>query len=73
MLEDFDDNLDTSAFLDELDGTSAKKSVSSNVERRFLGMTAVQRFFISILLFGTVCIIGFLSLMVLESINPPFF
>ena len=36
---------------------------------RFLGMTAQQRFFISVMLLFTVCIIGTLAMFVLEKMS----
>lgn len=40
------------------------------VERRFLGMTAAQRFIISLLLFGTVVVMGLTCLLVTGRVWP---
>lgn len=37
--------------------------------RRFLGMTAQQRFLITVMLFFTVCIVGTLAMFVLEKMS----
>lgn len=66
------DNLRESAFYEEeqndLYKEPAAKSVASARRRRsvrFLGMSAQQRFFVSVMFFFTVCLIGTLALFVL--------
>lgn len=39
-------------------------------ERRFLGMTAAQRLVISLLLLGTVAVVGLMFLLVFEKVWP---
>jgi hypothetical protein len=46
---------------------AAKRSRANNA--RFLGMTAQQRFFISVMLMFTVCIIGTLAMFVLGKMS----
>jgi hypothetical protein len=48
--------------------TKAAKSAKSRSSGKFLGMTAVQRFVLSFLLFFIVCLGGLLALVVLERI-----
>jgi hypothetical protein len=41
-------------------------------EKRFLGMTALQRFFIAVMLLMMTCILGTLFLLVFERVALPF-
>ena len=66
------DNLRDSSFYEEeqndLYKESAAKSVAAPRRRsntRFLGMSAQQRFFVSLMLLFTVCLIGTLAMFVL--------
>ena len=66
------DNLRESAFYEEepedLHKESPPKSAAAPRRRsngRFLGMSAQQRFFVSLMLFFTVCLIGTLAMLVL--------
>jgi hypothetical protein len=40
---------------------------------RILGLNAVQRLILSVLLFGMVCVVGTLSLLVFGAVKLPFF
>ncbi len=69
------DNLRDSAFYEEepedlyqepVEKTPAKKRLRNG---RFLGMTAQQRFFISLMFMLTVCIMGFLAMFVLGKMS----
>jgi hypothetical protein len=81
MLDDFDD-LDSAAFLedleDELTAPAAAATAASprrsprRRDRRILGMNAIQRFVISLMLFSSVCLLGFFFLLITEKIYPPF-
>jgi hypothetical protein len=68
MLDDFQDS---ASFLDEIEEDFAPP-LRAAPARRFLGMTPFQRFIISMLLFGSVCIVSVFFLLVMGSINPPF-
>jgi hypothetical protein len=46
-----------------------RRSVSATTNTRFLGMTALQRFLISVMLMFTVCILGTLAMLVLEKMS----
>lgn len=66
------DNLRESAFYEEEPEDPYKESKAQPVAAprrrrngRFLGMSAQQRFFISLMLFFTVCLIGTLAMLVL--------
>ncbi len=77
MLDDFQDISNSAAFLDELEeeekaGHEEIFETSRRPARRILGMTAAQRFVITLMLFFSVCILGTFGLLVLERIAPPF-
>lgn len=66
------DNLRESAFYEEQPEDQYQESVAAPVPAprarrngRFLGMTAQQRFFISLMLLFTICLIGTLAMLVL--------
>jgi len=68
------DNLRDSAFYEEDQNDLYKEPVAQPVVRRrknarFLGMTAQQRFFISVMLMLTVCILGFLAMFILDKMS----
>ena len=71
------DNLRDSAFYEEepedlYQESVEKKSAAAPKRRRkgrFLGMTAKQRFFISMMFMFTVCIMGFLTMFVLGKMS----
>jgi hypothetical protein len=48
---------------------AARRRVTTVTNTRFLGMTAQQRFLISMMLMFTVCIIGTLAMLVLEKMS----
>ena len=74
MLDDFlRDDDDTATFLDELEDDEAVFELPSQSEYGFLGMTAGQRFMVSILLLFVVLLSGAFCLLVTGSISLPAF
>ena len=73
-----DDLRNSSTFMDEEEESQEQEE---SVRRRplhrrkepFLGMTAPQRFVVSLLLFMMVCVVGAFGLMLTEKIVVPFF
>jgi len=68
------DNLRDSAFYEEDQNEPYKEPVAKPVAKRlrngrFLGMTAQQRLFISVMLMLTVCIVGFLAMFMLNKMS----
>jgi hypothetical protein len=70
------DNLRDSAFYEEEQDDLYKETPAKPVapprrrrHGRFLGMTASQRFVVSMMLFFTVCLIGTLALLMLEKMS----
>ena len=70
------DNLRESAFYEEDQNEPSKESTAQSVaaprrrsNRRFLGMSAQQRFFVSVMLLFTVCLIGTLAMFVLGKMS----
>ncbi len=57
---DFDDDVDNEIVL--------KEDVEEKVQRLFLGMTAVERMFLSIFLFMNVCVLGLALLLATKRI-----
>jgi hypothetical protein len=75
MLDDFED-LNTAKFLDEIEEEDTApppraRSRRRSSTRRFLGMTPIQLFIISIELFAMVCILGFFLMIVTEKMVLP--
>ncbi|MFO7583602.1 MAG: hypothetical protein R6W69_02650 [Anaerolineales bacterium] len=75
MFDDFRKDAGSDSFADddierlfEPKETKAAKSAKSRFSGKFLGMTAVQRFVLSFLLFFIVCLGGLLALVALERI-----
>jgi len=78
MFDNLRDSAESSSFYEEepndLYKEPAPKSVSSAPRRRrknarFLGMTAQQRFFVSLMLMFTVCIMGTLAMFILGKMS----
>jgi hypothetical protein len=70
MLDDFLREDDSNSFLKELEETPALQ-LSQEPETGFLGMTAFQRFIISVLFFFMIVIIGSFCLLITNSIAIP--
>jgi hypothetical protein len=73
-----DDLRNSSTFIDEEEELQdQEESVRRYPTRRrkepFLGMTAPQRFVVSLLLFMMVCVVGAFALMLTEKMVMPFF
>ncbi len=64
---------DDDSFLEETEAEEPGKAVPvvRGPSKRILGMTAVQRFVISVMLFLMVCVLGMMVLLVLERIRLP--
>ena len=74
MLDDFlRDDDETAAFLDGLEEEEEMFTLPSQSKYGFLGMTAGQRFVVSILLFMVVLLSGAFCLLVTGSISIPAF
>lgn len=74
MLDDFlKDEDDTSSFLDELNDEDQLFELPSQSDYGFLGMTAGQRFIVSILMIFVVLLSGAFFLLVTGSISLPAF
>jgi hypothetical protein len=75
MFEDFRNQADESAFpVQEEEFDNLRDGLALNRSPQlFLGMTAIQRFAISILLFLMTCVLGALFLFVTERVVPPIF
>jgi len=74
MLDDFlNDDEDTSAFLDGIDDEEELFELPSQSEYGFLGMSAGQRFIVSILLMFVVLLAGAFCLLVTGSVSLPAF
>jgi len=71
MFEDLRQQADADAFDEEEEAPPIEKNIYFK-ERRFLGMTAFQRFVIAVMLFIIVCLLGTLCLLVSEKIVLPF-
>lgn len=52
--------------------TISRRTSRSTAPRHFLGMTALQRFIIALMLLMMVCISGSFFLLVIGSVAPPF-
>jgi hypothetical protein len=70
MLDDFLKEDETSSFLDEIEATS-KLELTAEPETGFMGMTAVQRFIISLMVFFMVLILGTFFLLITGIIAIP--
>ncbi len=68
MLEDFRNEIDADAFLDELEEEEEEvvevKSVKPRASSKLFGLTSMQRFILAIMLFMMICIAGSLCLLV---------
>ena len=74
MLDDFlKDEDDTSSFLNDLDDDDQLFELPSQSDYGFLGMTASQRFIVSILIMFLVLLSGTFFLLVSGSISLPAF
>jgi len=71
MFDDLRQQADAGAFDEEEVAQPIDKNIPYK-ERRFLGMTAFQRFVIAVMLFIIVCLLGTLCLLVSEKIVLPF-
>ena len=69
MLEELREQADSASHFDE-EVTHAPRIPYR--EKRFLGMTTFQRFFISVLLFIITCILGISFLVVAQKVMPGF-
>lgn len=79
MFDNLRDSAESSPFYEEEPNDFYKEPVAApqktaskrrrNSNGRFLGMTAQQRFFISLMLFFTVCIIGTLAMFFLGAMS----
>lgn len=74
------DDLRNSSFLDEEEETQAQESTAvlerparRKPQKKFLGMTAQERFILSLMLFLLVCAFSVLALFVTEKMVLPFF
>lgn len=56
----------------ELNTFEEAPEVTMPRERRFLGLTPVQRFVLSLMFFLMICMLGTLCLLVTERMVPPF-
>ena len=74
MLDDFQDDTDSAAFLDELESDFEEEFYEAAPRRtsRLLGMTPLQRFIIAIMFLFMVCLIGTVCLVVTGRMVPPF-
>ncbi len=74
MLDDFlRDEDDTSSFLDDIDDEEELFELPDQSDYGFLGMTAGQRFVVSILLMFVVLLSGGFCLLITGSISLPVF
>ena len=71
MFEDFRKQIEDDSFRDD---TQHEETLVENIqpERKFLGMTPIQRFIVAFLLFLMVIVLGVLFLLVTYKIVPPF-
>jgi hypothetical protein len=67
MLDELREQASSSTFEEE-----APRIKSAYRERRFLGMTAFQRFFIALMIFLITCLLGIFFLVVAQKIVPGF-
>ncbi len=68
MLDDLREQADSSLFIDDEVDEFEEEDAG---ERLFLGMTAVQRFVIAVMLLLMVCILGTFCLLITERVYPP--
>jgi hypothetical protein len=74
MFDNLRDSAESSSFYEEEQNDLYKEPVARAAAKRrsngrFLGMTAQQRFFVSLMLFFTVCIMGMLAMVFLEKMS----
>ena len=67
MLDDFRNEIDADAFLDELEEEEEDvvevKSVKPRASSKLFGLTSMQRFILAIMLFLLICVAGSLCLL----------
>jgi hypothetical protein len=74
MLDEFREQASTSPFIEEdVEEIYEEVKPARTTERRFLGMTAAQRFVIALMILMMTCFLGVLTLVVTEKIVPPIF
>ncbi|HSA99952.1 MAG TPA: hypothetical protein VLE49_04830 [Anaerolineales bacterium] len=75
MFDNLRDSAESSSFYEEepndlyKEPVAAKTTAKRRSNGRFLGMTAQQRFFVSLMLLFTVCIIGTLAMFILGKMS----
>lgn len=73
MFDNLRDSAETSSFYEEEPNDLYKEPAATPSKRRkrgnFLGMTAQQRFYVSIMLMFTVCMVGTLAMLLLEKMS----
>jgi len=73
MFDNLRDSAETSSFYEEEPNDLYKEPAAASSKRRrtgnFLGMTAQQRFYVSIMLMFTVCMVGTLAMLLLEKMS----
>jgi len=74
MLDEFREQASTSPFIEEeVEEVYEEVKSARRQPRRFLGMTAPQRFVIALMLFFMTCFLGTLTLLVMEKVVLPIF
>jgi hypothetical protein len=74
MLDEFRQQADSSPFFEEEEEFDAEEVLKPRLpEKRFLGMTAAQRFVIAIMLLLAACILSSTILLVTGRVIVPFF
>jgi len=71
MFENLRESAESSFYEEELSEISNEPAAATALRRtaRFLGMTPMQRFFITVMLMFTVCIIGTLAMLILGKMS----
>ncbi len=72
MFDDLRQQSDESSFEQPKAEEKAPVRLPRRPERRFLGMTAAQRFVIAMLLLIMVCLLGSFCLLLFQKVVPPF-
>lgn len=75
MVDDFRNEMDADAFLDELEEEEFEEVVEMPEQtrsRKLFGLTSMQRFILAIMFFLMICVAGSLCLLVTGKIAPPF-
>jgi hypothetical protein len=74
MLDEFREQANTSPYNEpEVEEVYEEVKPDRPSQKRFLGMTAIQRFFIAIMLLLMACFLGMLVLLVTGKVVPPIF